>query len=292
MGLKNEVSIEAIRNEIAMDSTHSEINIIVEGATDAKLFEDFTDEEKCTIYQVKNRENVISLMRQLEEINKNGYTIGVVDDDQNRLLGNELLPENTLYTDTNDIETMIFWSSAFPKIARHLFAYDKTPDSASIIKLHKMFTDRALKVGELRIVDKRMGWGLSFKDSGGKKDLEFEKFIEWKTDMSYKGDSDLVKVVKGHSKRPEINDAEAIAGLRDLRKEKHKPVEIVVGHDLTKMIALAMKKMLLKKETERYGREQVEVSFRLAYTLDIFKKSQLYGRMMDLMGHHGIAFLL
>lgn len=88
MGLRNEINIDTIRNEIAMDNSHSEICIIVEGATDAKLFEDFTDEEKCTIYQVKTRENVIELMRQLSSINKNDYTIGIVDDDQNRLIGN------------------------------------------------------------------------------------------------------------------------------------------------------------------------------------------------------------
>ena len=291
MALRDEVNIETIRNEIAMDSTHTEINIIVEGATDAKLFEDFTDEDKCTIYQVKNRENVINLMQQLADINKNGYTIGIVDDDQNRLLGIEALPPNTLYTDTHDIETMIFWSAAFPKIARHLFSYDKTPDNAEIKKTHQMLMDRALHVGELRIVDKRNGWGLSFKDGGSKKDLDFGKFINWKSDMTYNGDDDLVTAVKGHNHRPEINNNDAKTGLIALRKEKHKPWEIVVGHDLTKVIALSLKKMLGKKETKNYEREQVEVSFRLAYSLDDFRNTQLYQNMNSMMEHHKIVFL-
>lgn len=291
MALRDEVNIETIRNEIAMDSTHTEINIILEGATDAKLFEDFTDEDKCTIYQVKNRENVINLMQQLAGINKNGYTIGIVDDDQNRLLGDEVLPPNTLYTDTNDIETMIFWSAAFPKIARHLFAYDKTPDSSAIKSIHRKLWERALPVGELRIINKINGWGLSFKDGGGKKDLDFGKFINWKTDMTYKGDDELVTAVKGHNHRPEINNNDAKASLVALRKEKHKPWEIVVGHDLTKMIALSLKKALGKKESSDYEREQVEVSFRLAYSLDDFRKTQLYQNMNSMMEHHKIGFL-
>lgn len=285
------MNIDTIRNEIAMDSSHKGINIIVEGATDAKLFEDFTDEEKCTIYQVKTRANVISLMEELAKISKNGYTLGIVDDDQNRLMGGEVLPPNTLYTDTNDIETMIFWSAAFSKIARHLFACEATPDGSEIKKIHRLLAERALVVGELRIVDKRKGWGLSFKDGAGKSDLEFKKFIE-KRDMSYKGDDALIDAVKGHSHRLGINNDEAKLGLEEIRKEKHKPLEIVVGHDLTKVIALALKQKLGKKETRDFDREQVEVSFRLAYSLEVFKSSQLYKNINGMMAHHGIGFLL
>ena len=293
MGLRDEVNIDDIRNEIAQsENSHSEINIIVEGATDAKLFEDFTDEDKCTIYQVKTREMVITLMQQLADINKNGFTIGIVDDDQNRLMGGEVLPPNTLYTDTNDIETMIFWSPAFPKIARHLFAYEKTPDRAAIKTLQNLFKDRAVKVGELRVVNKRKGWGLSFKDGGGKSDLDFKKIFDWKADMAYKGDDELISAVKGHSRKPQINNAEAIAGLNELRKERHSPMAIVVGHDLTKTIALAMRKMLYKEETDGFEREQVEVSFRLAYSIDIFRSTQLYRNMTGMMARHGIAFML
>lgn len=285
------MNLDAIRNEIAMDSSHREINIIVEGATDAKLFEDFTDEERCTIYQVRTRANVLTLMNDLAQINKNGYTIGIVDDDQNRLMGGEVLPPNTLYTDTNDMETMIFWSSVYPKFARQLFAYEKTSDSEAIRIIHRLIVERAQKVGELRIVDKRKGWGLSFKDGAGKGDLEFKKFIN-RDDMSYKGDTELVKAVKGHSHRPQIDEGEAIRELAALRKENHKPQEIVVGHDLSKVIALSLKKAFSKKETCDYEREQVEVSLRLAYSLEAFKKSQLYHDMIGMMNHHGIAFLL
>lgn len=285
------MNIDTIRNEIAMDSSHKEINIIVEGATDAKLFEDFTDEEKCTIYQVKTRLNVITLMTELAKINKNGYTIGIVDDDQNRLMGGETLPPNTLYTDTNDIETMIFWSDAFPKIARHLFAYDLTTDKTEIKKIQALLVDRAMRIGELRIVDKRKGWGLSFKDGAGKGDLEFKKFIE-RNDMGYKGDDRLIDAVKGHSHRPEISNVEVKTELNVLRKEKHKPREIVVGHDLTKVIALSLKKTFGKKETCGFEREQVEVSFRLAYSIDLFKSSSLYHNMVGMMMHHGIAFIV
>lgn len=291
MGLRDEVNIDTIRNEIAMDSSHSEINIIVEGATDAKLFEDFTDEGKCTIYQVKTRNNVIQLMVELANINRNSYTLGIVDNDQYRLMGGEDLPPNTLYTDTNDIETMIFWSPAFPKIARHLFAYEATSDIAKIKTVQDMLAERALRVGELRIVDKRKGWGLSFKEGGGKRDLEFKKFIE-RSNLNYKGDDALINAVKGHSQMPQIDSDVVKTELDALRKENHHPSEIIVGHDLTKVIALALKQKFGKKETNDYEREQVEISFRLAYSLDVFRSSHLYQEMTNIMRHHQIAFML
>lgn len=291
MSLRKEVDIDTICNEISMDNSHSEICIIVEGATDAKLMEDFTVDDKCSIYQVTTRDNVVELMNMLKDRAKNDYTIGIVDDDQNRLEGKEVLPPNTLYTDTNDIETMIFWSGAFPKIARQLFAYEKTPDAASISKVQILLGCNAMKVGELRIVSKRNGWNLSFKDSGGKKDLDFKKFINWKTDMSYMGDDALITTVKGHSHRPEINNADAKSGLQDLRKEKRKPWEVIVGHDLTKMVAVALKQAYCNDETKNFEKGQVELAFRLAYSLNLFRNSQLYQNMNRMMAHHGIVFL-
>lgn len=291
MSLKKEVDINTICNEISMDNSHSEICIIVEGATDAKLMEDFTVDDKCSIYQVTTRDNVVELMNMLKNRAKNDYTIGIVDNDQNRLDGKEVLPPNTLYTDTNDIETMIFWSGAFPKIARQLFAYEKTPDAASISKVQKLLGSNAMRVGELRIVSKRNGWNLSFKDSSGKKDLDFKKFINWRTDMAYTGDDDLITAVKGHCHRPDINNADAKRGLIELRKERHNPCEVVVGHDLTKMVALALKQAYCNDETKNFEKGQVELAFRLAYSLDFFRNSQLYQNMNGMMAHHGIVFM-
>lgn len=291
MSLKKEVDIDTICNEISMDNSHSEICIIMEGATDAKLMEDFTVDENCSIYQVVTRDHVLELMKMLEERAKNDYALGIVDNDQHRIQSPEKLPSNTLYTDTNDIETMIFWSGAFPKIARQLFAYEKTPDKASILKVQKLLCSNAMRVGELRIVSKRNGWNLSFKDSGGKKDLEFKKFVNWRTDMSYMGDDDLITAVKGHSHRPDINNADVKKELQTLRVENHKPWEVIVGHDLTKMMALALKQVYGSDETKNLEREQVEVAFRLAYSLDLFQKSLLYQKMNGLMAHHGIVFM-
>lgn len=56
MSVINNVDLDYIHNEIAMDNSHDAINIIVEGMTDAKLMEDFTIEDKCSVYHVDSRD--------------------------------------------------------------------------------------------------------------------------------------------------------------------------------------------------------------------------------------------
>ena len=289
MSVIDNVDLDYIHNEIAMDNSHDAINIIVEGMTDAKLMEDFTIEDKCSIYHVDSRDNVIDLMRRLEAEGKTAYTVAIVDADQNKIMG-ETLPAHMLYTDTNDIETMIFWSDAFYKIARQLFEASKTPDRASISAIRKNVRIQALFVGELRLVSKRMGWYLSFKDSNTKKDLDFKKFIDYRT-MKYGGDKVLVEAVKNHSKLHKLATKDVMTEILILRKEKHPSVELVVGHDVTKVITLALKHVLGKEETKNFNREQVEIVFRAAYGNDDFKKTYLRTAMEDAVRDCGISFL-
>ena len=54
MSVIDNVDLDYIHNEIAMDNSHDAINIIVEGMTDAKLMEDFTIEDYVTGPQVKD----------------------------------------------------------------------------------------------------------------------------------------------------------------------------------------------------------------------------------------------
>lgn len=289
MSVIDNVDLDYIHNEIAMDNSHDAINIIVEGMTDAKLMEDFTIEDKCSIYHVDSRDNVIDLMRRLEAEGKTTYTVAIVDADQNRIMG-ETLPAHTLYTDTNDIETMIFWSDAFFKIARQLFEASQTPDRASIREKARIIQNYALKVGELRIVSKRMKWYLSFKDSEARKDLDFKKFIDFRT-MTYKGDEELINAVKGHSRRLDLDSNEVRREIQKLRSEKHYLAHIVIGHDLTKVIAVALRNAYGKPETSRYDYSQVEIVFRAAYHNEDFKKTHLRAAMEETLRVCGITFL-
>lgn len=291
MSVKREVTIDVVHNEIAMDNTRSTIYIIVEGETDAKLLEDFTIEENCSIYQVKTRDKVIELMSRLQQEGKNDCVVAIVDNDQHRIFNDENLPEHTFYTDTNDIETMILWSDCFYKIAHQLFASSKTPDKAAVDSIRDMIIDRAMKIGELRAVSKRNGWNLSFKESSSHKEIDYSKFLK-RQDLQYAGDDVLVRTVKNHSRMPAIPEDKAIEDMVLLSNEAYDPKMLVVGHDATKVISFALKQMLCNHDTKGLEYNQVEIVFRAAYTNEAFKDSTLRERMEKAVENIGVKYLL
>lgn len=284
MSLRSQIEIDDIHNEIAMDNSCSTVYLIVEGETDEKLFEDLTNEEHCTVKSVGNKDAVISMMTRLMYEGKAKWVVGVVDNDQKRL-SSEKLPYHTIYTDTNDIETMILWSDAFYKVARHLFKPSKIPNKQTIENLRDLMIQRALPISELRVVDKRNHWGFSFKD------LNYGKFIK-KSNLEYEGDLILIRKLKAVSQLEYIDEAEIIEGLKKLRNEQHDTRTILVGHDLTNVVAHSLSNYLGKSTTKDFDNEQVELFFRSAYTVEDFQKTKLRADIAKLMAWTKLGFLL
>ena len=275
MSQKNSDDLETIHNEVAMDNSRSTVYLIVEGETDEKLFQDLTNEDYCTVFSVGNKDAVISMMTRLMYEGKGDCVIGIVDNDQTRLFS-EKLPFHVVYTDTNDIETMILWSDAFYTVARHLFKPSKTPNKQAIDDIRKKLVERAMPISEMRIIDKRKHWGLSFKD------LNYGKFIK-KANLDYEGDKKLIEKLKAVSQKPHVDEAVALEGLKNLRQERHPAPMILVGHDLTKVIAHSLANCYGKSSTKDFDNEQVELFFRSSYSPEHFRRTQLRANIVEMM---------
>ena len=275
MSLRTEIDKYSIFNSIAMDQSLTSYFLIVEGATDAGLFSNFTDENTCNIIFLNSRENVITIMSDLEKARKNVNAFAIIDKDQESIFPTiGKLPDHTFFTDTNDIETMIFFSDTFCKVAKELFPVSKCKNNQSINSIIDIVIKLALSIGELRLVDKREKLNMSFKKPKNRNELDFKKFIQQK-DMSYKGDEKMIEAIKGHSLKPQINTEFVKQALLALRSEKYSDHDIIVGHDVTRIIALALKQAYSKDATKNFTNEQVELSFRLAYSKDDFLKTKL-----------------
>ena len=284
MSLRNEIDKESVFNSISMDRSLSSYYLIVEGATDATLFLDFTDENTCDIITLNSRENVINLMTDLESAKKNTNVFAIVDKDQEAIFPTiEKLPSHTFFTDLNDIESMIFFSDSFYKVAKQLFPISKCSSNQSIDGIRDLIINLALSIGELRLVSKREKMNLCFKKPPQRKELDFKKFIRQK-DMVYEGDDKLIEAVKGHSLKPQIDTAVVKQALETLRSEKHSIHDIIVGHDVTRIIALALKQKFSKEVSKDFNNEQVELSFRLGYSKDDFLKSKLATDIINAKG--------
>ena len=102
--------------------------------------------------------------------------------------------------------------------------------------------------------------------------------------MVYEGDDKLIEAIKGLSLKPQIDTAVVKQALEALRSEKHLIHDIIVGHDVTRIIALALKQKFSKEVSKDFNNEQVELSFRLGYSKEDFLKTKLAADIINAKG--------
>lgn len=300
MALIDLIDINDIHNEIAMDNSGSCVNVIVEGYTDAELFDGLFHQGKCNIYCPKSKGMVLELMRRLEAEDKNRMTIAIVDDDHDEILGNPR-PQHTFRTDTNDIETMILKSDAFYNIARGLYPRKYTMNNASIDRIRELIIQWALPLGELRLTARINNWPLSFKDrveikGQGPKvkkvvhEFKMKKYMDNAT-MTYTGDEKFVPYIIKHSDYNGIGKDGIINELNKVRDSQFTPYKVIIGHDVSRVIVLSLSKKFKKEVSEGLTDSQIELYFRGAYSKEFFQQSKLYNDIVNTMSHVTYEFV-
>ena len=93
--------------------------LVLEGETDAKVFDRFIDKEACDTEIAFGKKNVIEAIDLLEDEGFVGV-IGIADADFDRLLGVEHGLENLCLTDCHDLDLTIF---ASPALERYIAEY-------------------------------------------------------------------------------------------------------------------------------------------------------------------------
>lgn len=300
MALIDLIDIDDIHNEIAMDNSGSSVNVIVEGYTDAELYDGLFRQDKCNIYCPKSKVMVLELMRRLESESKNRMTIAIVDDDHDEILGKSR-PQHTFRTDTNDIETMILNSDAFYNIARGLFPRKQTMNNESIDRIRELIIQWALPLGELRLTARINNWPLSFKNrveikgQGPKtkkvvREFKMKKYMDNAT-MTYTGDDKFVPYVIDHSDCAGIGKDDVVNKLNKVRDSHIPPYKIIIGHDVSRVIVLSLTQIYKKDVSEGLTDAQIELNFRLAYTKEFFQQSKLYNDIVSSMNHVAYEFV-
>lgn len=292
---------EQLHNEIAMDNSGSLIHLIVEGSTDSILFDTFVDESLCQIYYTRTKDLVLDLMTNLEAEGKNKYAVAVVDNDQDRLF-HVKRPARTFDTDTNDIETMILFSDAFYRIATNLFPENDTKDKRAINAIRHNIIKWALPMGEFRVASKKNDWKLSFKEYFPHKDSLNPKSREKVKDfvmsnvynnknMQYVGDVKFLNYLRNHTCVKVPMNADAEKAIKEVRGAGYGPEAVIIGHDVSRIIAMAMMHFYHRKDLKGTTDKQVEAAFRLAYHKEFFVKTALYAELAKVRDEVQIAFI-
>ncbi|AGI48021.1 hypothetical protein TALC_01029 [Thermoplasmatales archaeon BRNA1] len=262
-----DLSASDVANEISMlRGSFKGTFLIVEGVTDCRLYQKFV-EDGVNIIIAHSKDNV---RRSVAECQKRGdrRIVGIVDKDIDGMLGKKRQPP-VFETDLHDMESMIMCSRALDDV---LAEYGNREDVEAFEKAHGSIRDAVARaasaVGALMYISYRRGMNLSFKD------LDHEYFVNRRT---LEADiPKMVTLVYSQSMGQMYPKAAIVDQIRSMLKDLDSPWDAVRGHDAVDILAIGLRNSFGSYNANRIREGELGGALRLAYSLQYFKKSELY----------------
>ena len=86
----------------------------------------------------------------------------------------------------------------------------------------------------------------------------------------------LLKTVKNHSQRHDLDDSAIRSRLGALRDAAHDPWQVSCGHDIVEMLSYALRKTFAARKAADVNRQSLERSLRLAYEPLYFVATKMF----------------
>lgn len=301
-------AVKVLLNEIRMASGNE--FLIVEGYSDSKLLNPFFEENVRTLNPRRGSNNKGVVIKTIQEMNTKKITeiaykkkdiAGIVDADFNKIYGNIRRDiKNLFYTDTHDIDSMIFLTPAFHKVINNLY-WD--PELINIKKIQDKCVEISSEFGL---------YLLSFYENKHysliKKFKPIEQFFDESLTFNHKK---AIKTLKLMYKDNQVSRTELNRIKSSLFQRKHQKLDLYQlanGHDIIRVFAMLTlwDKLNLKKKRmgfnyknhlikDSYRREylikELEDILRISYEYELFKNSNLYKQIVNYQNTIGIKFL-
>jgi len=290
------ITSERIANAICQDTSYKGKYILVEGQNDYVLFRKFFDQSQVQIQNSHGKENILDAY---DIINQRGFTnvIGIVDSDFDNLNGVVNEREFIFYTDTHDLETMLFTSEAFNAVIDAHCEEDKLKKFL-VEEKSKQLTDiifeKTSHLGYLKWANNIYKWGLLFKPKEvDKPELKVTNFLP-KDTLKFKDIPTMVKTVFNYSRgKVEINiDEDSVVEIvTRMSSNKVDYLQLCNGHDLATVFALGLKKKISSLDSNAVNSTQVEKDLVLAYESRHFSNTGLYKEIKDYEEKNGYRLL-
>lgn len=162
--IRTQLSASDVAAQIRLErAVHSGSFLLVEGASDSRLFKAFVDQDSCSVTVCHGRENVMSVVSILERENFCGV-LAVADSDFSPLTGEVIESENICLTDHNDLECMIITSSSWDAILSEYGSENKISqfEQSSDQSARQSILKQAAFIGATRFISKKNVWNLKF----------------------------------------------------------------------------------------------------------------------------------
>lgn len=240
-------------------------SLVLEGEKDCKFFKGrVTTPLQCQVYNAHGKKNVAKVIGRTVEKGIPGV-LGIIDRDFDLHLGKDRSGEHILYTDKNDFESTAVACDCFRKFAVENFDNDPVVKgligSSSPTSIASFFMRLAGRIGLLRFLDQKHNWQFRFRE------LEVESFVEpAKMEIDLNA---MIAQVFSVSPEPQVSTDEATESyLEAIGKLNDEELEqFCSGHDLTALMAHALRDGKCANYPESINRETIEKNLRMCLDL-------------------------
>jgi hypothetical protein len=247
---------------------HKGTVLMLEGPTDARVFDRFIDRKLCVIEVGFGKRNVLGALDLLEEDGFPGI-IAVVDADFDRILNITYTLENLCMTHLHDFDLTIFASPAFETYLKEharedllakVFKSDLGACKAKII-------EAALPLARCRLISEHRNLDLYFVDL---RHAEFisERDLSVATDGLYQA---IIDRSRGGCTLPQLKAFVAGEIVRNCD-----PYQLVNGHDVAAILGIALRNLIGTRKPLQTWASEIEVGLRLAFDWDAMQTTGVY----------------
>jgi Protein of unknown function (DUF4435) len=260
-----ESKITELRLDISNPKSIGKVFVLLEGESDVKLYRKLFNNDTCKIETIPGGK--IFLEKGLETLNDiYKLIIGIRDADFLHLEGEKPQFSNLFLTDVHDYELMmasesqchcpIFFEHTKIVSNEHHSTFEKLLNSIRFLGYFRWYNE----IGNLEFNFR----GLGLNDLFDKRTFAID-------------DKALIQTVLSRSSNAKIKDVEqifdAIQGLYDYQ---HDLFQVCNGHDFMKVMAI-----LCSSQQKGINEKDMASQFRVAYSQDMFKKTQLFKDTSD-----------
>lgn len=242
--------------------------LVVEGATDSRLYSKFIDGEKVKVVIAHSKNNVINSIQESRGKRKDPSVVGIIDKDMDELLGKKrYLP--LFSTDKRDMESTILSSPAL----RDVLAEYGEPEKIRTFEekfgdIADVVAKAAEPIGYLMYISYKKGMNLSFKD------LDHSLFIDPRNLIP--NIPKLVATVYGMSMEQRYPRAAIAEQLATLLENSEDHWAAARGHDAVTVLKLGLRNAFGSYNARSINDDQLGGALRLAYSREYFEASDLY----------------
>ncbi|MCQ2078444.1 MAG: DUF4435 domain-containing protein [archaeon] len=270
-----------ISNEMSMmRSAFKGTFLVVEGASDCRLYSKFVDSESVRIMVAHSKNNVIGSVGEMTGRRADGKTLGIVDRDMDSLLGRRRSPPIFL-TDRRDMESTILSCDALDDV---LSEYADREKLETFVRDHgsvgSCVSAGAARLGILMYLSFWKVMYLSFKD------LDHTLFINPRT-----LEVDIPKMVAsvyGNSMQQRIPRAAVVEQIRQNLEQTGSSWDIARGHDAVAILRIGLRNAFGSYNCRGITDGELGGALRLAYGREYFERSELFRATSEWCEANGI----